>query len=89
MTRKELKEFIESSGFEYQSKIKGRKSHQRHCKNHAHGWFSLIVDYNENTISLTYHGRFPNERMEPIFSYFYMHGLTKEQLQYILDIFIN
>ena len=90
MTRQELKETIEKLPFEYVSKIKGDKKHLRYHYDKNQGyWFLLTVNYNDNSCSLSGHGKWPNERIETKFDYLYVYDLSQVQLINFINIFIK
>jgi len=87
MTRKELKDSINNSVFEYQCKVKGNKNHLRYLFRPGDYTYFLIVNYNDNSIKLWSHFDWPNERIESKFDYLYVHELSKEDLVQLFKIF--
>ena len=89
MNRQELKECVANLPFKYICKIKGNKNHLRyHYDKNAGYWFLLTINYNDNSCSLSGHGKWPNERIESKFDYLYVHDLSKNQLIDFINIFI-
>jgi hypothetical protein len=91
MTRQELKQFVTDKliQFDYQCKVNRKKSLLRYTyrKDEA-SWFLLIVDYSENSVSLSRH-YWPNERIETQFTNIYVHNLNEKDLYGMIKPFIK
>lgn len=87
MTRKELKDIVDSSLFEYQCKIKGNKNHLRYSFRPGYYTYFLVVNYSNNSIKLWCHYDWPNERIESKFDCLYVRELSREDLVNLFKMF--
>lgn len=87
MNRRELKDIIDASVFEYQCKVKRVKKCLRYSFRPGYYTYYLIVNYSDNSMQLWCTFDWPNARIESKFDSLYVHELSKDDLVQLFKMF--